>query len=80
MYLITFHSQFDSNLFKRRMKDFGRVIQKPVPRTLSSSCGTCCVLEPDDPGFSFENVPEIQYEKIYLINSSSEYLLIAERG
>ncbi|MCR5182329.1 MAG: DUF3343 domain-containing protein [Clostridia bacterium] len=80
MYLITFHSQFDSNLFKRKMQVYGKVTQKPVPRTLSSSCGTCCVLEPADPDFSFEKIPDVQYEKIYSVTDTSEYVLIAERG
>ena len=81
MYLITFHSQFDSNVFKRKMQAYGKVIQKPVPRVLSSACGTCCVLEPSDPDFSFENVEDINYDKIYSINDSpSVYELLSEKG
>ena len=49
------------------MQAYGKVIQKPVPRVLSSACGTCCVLEPSDPDFSFENIEDINYDKIYSI-------------
>ena len=47
----------------------------------SSACGTCCVLEPSDPDFSFENIEDINYDKIYSINDSpSVYELLSEKG
>ena len=82
MYLITFHSQFDSNIFVRKMKSCGSVRQKPVPRQLSSSCGTCCTFEPNDDSFEEESLQALEFEKVYLISGETknpEYELIFEK-
>lgn len=81
MYLMTFHSQFYSNMFARKAKVYGKVRQKPVPRQLSSSCGTCCTLEPDYSKYGEEEILEIlkgmDFEKLY--RTGDEYELIAEK-
>ena len=41
-YLVTFHSHFDAILVNRTLKSAGVDVRlMPVPRSLSSSCGTC---------------------------------------
>ncbi len=79
MYLITFHSQFDSNVFKRKMKEYGDVRQKPVPRSLSSACGTCCVFTPSDPWFNMESVFTKSFEKVYRIREDGSYDLLCAK-
>lgn len=78
MYLITFHSQFDSNLFFKKMREHGTVRRKPVPRQLSSACGTCCVFEPDDPCSGLALLPDQAFEKIYWIKDGNNYELLYE--
>ena len=41
--VITFHSQYAAFLFRRRFG--GGCVLKPVPRSLSSSCGTAAFAE-----------------------------------
>lgn len=83
MYLITFHSQFDSNVFKREMRVYGAVQQKPVPRCLSSACGTCCVFTPEDSDGSVELMARLDFEKVYLVRSGPggepEYEMVMEK-
>ena len=84
MYLITFHSQFDSNVFRREMRSFGAVQQKPVPRCLSSACGTCCVFAPENPDDAILHMVEMDFEKVYLVYSDGsdgepEYEMVMEK-
>ena len=54
-YLVTFHSHFDAILTNRTLKSAGVEVRlMPVPRSVSSSCGTC-VIFPLEPG---QSVPE----------------------
>ena len=74
-YLVTFYSQFDSNQFYRNFSKLGKVVRKPVPRELSSSCGTCCTFEPNSctfgPGNGMGDITELfneaEFEKVYLM-------------
>ena len=51
-YLVTFHSHFDAILTNRTLKSAGVEVRlMPVPRSVSSSCGTC-VIFPLEPGQS----------------------------
>ena len=45
-FLVTFHTHFDANVFFRKVKALGKARMKPVPRVLSSSCGTCVEFSP----------------------------------
>ncbi|MDO5696011.1 MAG: DUF3343 domain-containing protein [Eubacteriales bacterium] len=43
-YLITFFSHFAAICFAKKLREKGGVsVMKPVPRNISSSCGTCVV-------------------------------------
>ena len=63
-YIATFFSHFGAIRFQRELKPYGiKGVIKPVPRSLSSSCGTCVEFEIDmtnkerlsDAVVSFEN-------------------------
>ncbi len=65
-YLITFYSQFDAILANRILRSAGLAVQlMPVPRAVSSSCGTCVKFQLEGglpetrallPGVELENV------------------------
>ncbi len=78
MFLITFHTNFDANLFSRKAKLFGSVKMKPVPRQLSSSCGTCVVFQPESAAFEMDTLTNLTFEKMYKV-SGSEYELLFEK-
>lgn len=72
-YLVTFYSQFDSNQFYRNFSKLGEVVRKPVPRELSSSCGTCCTFKPnDDADDIMKLLGEAELEKVYLVTEPKE--------
>ena len=79
MFLITFHTNFDANSFCRKTKEYGTSKMKPVPRKLSSSCGTCVIFTPKkNDEFDFEYLFDLPFEKIYRINGD-DYLLLSEK-
>jgi len=89
MYLVTFFSQFDSNQFYRTYSKLGEVVRRPVPRELSSSCGTCCSFEPKKENDKDYNAmfQDAEYEKIYIVTenlssgkSKVDYRMILERA
>ena len=47
-YIATFFSHFGAIRFKKEMKDIINPALRPVPRALSSSCGTCVRFEATD--------------------------------
>lgn len=58
-YIATFFSHFGAIRFKKEMKDIINPALRPVPRALSSSCGTCVRFEAaDDFGAGQTGVPE----------------------
>lgn len=58
MTYVTFFSHYGAIQFKKQMESRGlSVILMPVPRFLSSSCGTCARLEGDMPAdFPLEEI------------------------
>ena len=67
-YLVTFHSHFDAILVNRTLKSAGVDVRlMPVPRSLSSSCGTCVIfpLEPGQP-VPDHTRPQVEVEHVYL--------------
>lgn len=77
-YLITFHSNFDASSFMKQAKTLGTARMKPVPRKLSSSCGTCVLFTPTNG----DKVPDVlfekSFEKFYLI-TDEHYELLKEK-
>lgn len=46
---LTFHSHYDANRQKRELRKRGIACQMaPVPRSLSSSCGSCVLIDKTD--------------------------------
>lgn len=76
MYLVTFHSNFDANMFKKKMSPFGELKRKPVPRELSSSCGTCFSYEPSIPS-PLDEIKKTSFETVYEI-VDNKYIKILE--
>lgn len=74
-YIATFYTHFDAMDCSRTLKKQGVPVRLgPVPRALSSSCGTCAFFTcPQFPGDLFgEN-----YEKVFLVDGEN-YLLVLE--
>lgn len=79
MFLVTFHTNFDANLFSRKARQWGKVTLKPVPRQLSSSCGTCAVFTPESGELPEAELASLSFEKLFKVKENpGEYeLLIA---
>lgn len=57
--IATFHSHYGAMAFKKAIEQRGfSVTLMPVPRHLSSSCGTCARFEVPE-GFSMPDTPEL---------------------
>ncbi len=77
-YLATFHTHLSAMLTSRALQQQGRSVQMtPVPRKLSSSCGTCLRYQGDDPGLS---AMDADLESIYLQTAENTYLLLQENN
>lgn len=87
MYLITFFSQFDANMFFRTFSSKGKVVRKPVPRELSSSCGTCCFFTPENESSDYNQLfLNADYEKVYRVDmdetkekAKANYVMLVEK-
>lgn len=64
-FLITFYTHFDANVFMRKAKTLGTAKLKPVPRVLSSSCGTCVEFNPSDQDFDVSTLSDMEFESFY---------------
>ncbi|MGF6376079.1 hypothetical protein M2140_001149 [Clostridiales Family XIII bacterium PM5-7] len=76
-YLFTFHTNFDALQFYRFAKQNGEAKQKPVPRSLSSSCGTCVIFRPKVE-IEFGDLEKKPFECAYEANGD-EYIIISEK-
>ena len=74
-FLVTFHTHFDANVFVKKAKTFGVAKMRPVPRKLSSSCGTCVEFPPKDDSFDFRSLQDMEYESFYLVKEEGFELL-----
>lgn len=67
-YIATFYTHAAALMTHRKLKNSGREAQMmPVPRALSSSCGTCVKYTSDDPAF---DCMDADVEAIYEIEPS----------
>jgi len=75
VYIATFYSHFGAIRFK---KEYASEIQKaklmPVPRDLSSSCGTCVSFESDE-NFTFTNDPRGEIEQVVKVTANGYDIL-----
>ena len=76
-YIATFHTHLSALMTSRNLTSLGvRAQMMPVPRKLSSSCGTCVRYSAQDPNLSaMDEDVEAVYERI----SSEEYTLLMEK-
>lgn len=76
-YIATFYSHFGAIRFKREApKGVTNIELRPVPRNLSSSCGTSASFEADE-SFTFTDDPTGEIEQIVAI-MDGEYRTIFE--
>lgn len=73
-YIATFFTHFDAMDCSRKLKKLGISVRlAPVPRALSSSCGTCACFEcTQHPG----EVLRDGYEKVFLVEQDDYTLLL----
>lgn len=72
-YVATFYTHVSAMMTHRTLKRNGLTSQMaPVPRALSSSCGTCVLYEADDPCF---DLLDRDVEQVVLI-SGAEYTVL----
>ena len=75
MTLATFYSHYGAMLTKKRLGDSCTL--RPVPRSLSSSCGTCACLE----GVTLEKLREVagdNLEAVYSVSDNGYVLLFRQ--
>lgn len=76
-YIATFHTHLSALMTNRSLKALGIQAQMmPVPRKLSSSCGTCVRYLAEEPNLSaMDEDVEGVYEKV----GKEEYVLLMEK-
>ena len=79
VYLFTFHTNFDANIALRKLKTLGSVKMKPVPRVLSSSCGTAVLFSTTDRQFQLNTFLDLSFEKVYQVDDQN-YTLLFEKS
>lgn len=78
-YLVTFHTHFDAVKYSRNMKKAGyKATLKPVPRKLSSSCGSCVVLTASEE-LDLDQIFNDELERLYQV-SGDDFVLLRENS
>ena len=73
-YIATFHTHLSALLTSRSLTELGiRAQMMPVPRKLSSSCGTCVRYFSDSPNIE---AMDADVEGVYEKTGSDEYVLL----
>lgn len=71
-YLLTFLTQLDAVIAREKIKSKNGLCKlSPVPRTLSSSCGTCAIVENTE----LETIKELEFEELFKVENS-EYIRV----
>ncbi|MDO4788620.1 MAG: DUF3343 domain-containing protein [Johnsonella sp.] len=74
-YLATFHTHLSAMITGKKLKaEAEKVRLEPVPRKLSSSCGTCVRFEAKS---SLVHCMDKDYEALYQVLAEDEYLKLA---
>ena len=77
-YIATFHTHLSALMTSRTLTSLGVGAQMmPVPRKLSSSCGTCVRYMADEPHL---NAMDEDVEGVYEKIGSEEYTLLMEKA
>ena len=76
-YIATFHTHLSALMTSRSLTALGiRAQMMPVPRKLSSSCGTCVRYTAEDPNL---NAMDEDVEGVYEKISNDAYILLMEK-
>ena len=76
LYVATFHTHLSALRTQKKLTDSGvQARLAPVPRKLSSSCGTCVLYTAEDPLLA---CMDADAERVYRIASDEEYALIKD--
>ena len=77
-YIATFHTHLSALLTSRSLTELGiRAQMMPVPRKLSSSCGTCVRYFSDSPNLE---AMDADVEGVYEKTGSNEYVLLMTKA
>lgn len=75
-YLATFHTHFDAVKYHKYLREAGiAAVLKPVPRKLSSSCGSCVSFMFADE-LPVEQIATSDIERLYRVEGKNYLLLI----
>jgi len=74
-YLVTFYTQLDAVIAKKKIhgKNGASCKLQPIPRSLSSSCGTCAKME----GVNLNQINEIEHESVFIFEDDN-YIKVGE--
>ena len=74
-YLATFHTHFSAMVTCRNLTRLGlQARMAPVPRKLSSSCGTCVSYESNGPALE---AMDADSDAVYSVDDGGQYVLIS---
>ena len=78
-YIITFHTHYEAILCKRSLEGVAKEGVKlikmiPVPRELSSSCGTAIKLETES-SFDASVFSSIEHDEVFILGTDGVYLV-----
>ncbi|MBU5627374.1 DUF3343 domain-containing protein [Oscillibacter sp. MSJ-2] len=76
LYIATFHTHLSALMTSRTLTGKGvRARMMPVPRKLSSSCGTCIRYEAEEPNLA---TMDVDVERVYQVGPEEQYTLLLE--
>ena len=76
-YIATFHTHLSALMTSRNLTNSGvSARMAPVPRKLSSSCGTCVFYEAEE---AFLEKMDEDVERVYEITAGENYLLLLDQ-
>ena len=79
-YVITFHTHYEAILCKRSLEGVAKEGVKlikmiPVPRELSSSCGTAIKLEAES-SFDKAIFSSIEHDEVFMLGTNGDYSVV----
>ncbi len=77
-FIATFHTHLSALMTSRKLTALGIAARMmPVPRKLSSSCGTCVYYKADDPHL---DIMDEDVEGVYQVTGKEEYAALMENA
>ena len=76
LYIATFHTHLSALMTSRTLTGQGiSARMMPVPRKLSSSCGTCIRYEAEEPNLT---AMDVDVERVYQVGPDEQYTMLLE--